>query len=137
MLWCDAAVTGKGGAFERKELAMMSEVLRTEELSALAKSIAEQLSLAVVPALAAAKLPTFDISAASKCCEGHCPCDSRNGSQCPCNSRCACDGKLAHRDDLDMLSRLACVPQAGLKSIMEAAPLLQKLRMEGAAEKQK
>jgi hypothetical protein len=109
----------------------------SKEIEALVKSIITELQLPVTMAVAGSRLPTFDISAASNCCEGHCPCDSRNGGQCPCNTRCACDGKVAVRNELDWLSQVARLPQEQIKSVLEAAPIIEKVRFSGRLEQLK
>lgn len=106
--------------------------MNVSELNALKKQIIQEMQqekpISSIDAIAGAQLPTFDISAAAGCCEGHCPCDSRNGGTCPCASKCGCDGKVTHRNDLDWVSRLAQLEQSQITNVLDAAPIIHNLR---------
>lgn len=103
--------------------------IQKADLAELSKAIAAELLQGSPGLIAGNRLPTFDISAASSCCEGHCPCDSRNGGQCPCASKCSCDGKIAHHlDDNILLARLGELDKQKLEHVLQAAPVIAKLR---------
>ena len=106
--------------------------MNDKELRALSKLLAQEIQLAYPHVIGGVTLPTFDISATSSCCEGHCPCDSRNGGDCPCNSKCACDGKIALTGDpIDWLYQLSALKQDQVKSVLDAIPVLFNLRFQG------
>lgn len=99
------------------------------EIAELSKAVASELLRGDPGLIAGSRLSTFDISAASSCCEGHCPCDSRNGGDCPCASRCSCDGKTANRlDDNILLARLGELEKEKIERVLEIAPIIAKLR---------
>lgn len=99
------------------------------ELKSLAKLVAKELAAGGPQVVGGATLPTFDISSASSCCEGHCPCDSRNGGDCPCASKCQCDGKVAMTPDyIDMIGNMATLNQADIKKVLDVGVLMGKVR---------
>jgi hypothetical protein len=106
--------------------------MTTPELEQLAKLVVQELRAGTIPAIAGAQLPSLDATVANACCEGHCPCDSRNGGQCPCNSKCGCDQKTAFRDGLDLVASLGRLPQSELGTVLEAAPVIERMRMRAS-----
>lgn len=103
--------------------------IQKTDIAELSKAIAAELQLGNPGLIAGNRLSTFDISAASSCCEGHCPCDSRNGGECPCASKCSCDGKVQnHLDDSILLARLGELDKQKLEHVLQAAAVIAKLR---------
>jgi hypothetical protein len=104
-----------------------------DELKAIVKLVVSELAVAGAGAVAAAQLPTFDISKVLKCCEDKCPCNSKNtcpldSSGCSCNSKCGCHEKTPFQDELDIVAKLARLPQNAIKTVLDAAPVIAGLR---------
>jgi hypothetical protein len=108
--------------------------MNEQEVTDLAKKLVKELLDQAPLAISASKLSTFDISEATNCCEGMCPCDSKcgadqgPGSKCICQGKCACHEKTPFVDELDIVTNLYRLPQDQLKSVMDAAPIIKRIR---------
>lgn len=99
-----------------------------KEIETLAKVMAQELRASIPPVIAGYRLPTFDISTSSSCCEGYCPCYSRGGGDCPCNTNCGCHGRETNFSDIDLISQISSLSPSQIKTIFEASNMIQQIR---------
>ena len=103
-----------------------------EKLSKLVEQMVEELRSALPRAIAGAPLGTFDISAVSKCCQGKCGCNSvcvcHGDMGCGCHPRCSCDDVTNFMDPFDWVIQFTRLPAEELKTILQAAPIIEKVR---------